>query len=270
MKKSISILFMFLAITALKAQVGINTENPQGIFHIDGQRDTNGNTNISDDVVVDTLGRVGVGTNNPQAKVDIRTATQGGGFRLQDGSQGNGKILTTDGNGYGTWKVPGVAYAKLGNIPPTTIISPVQDITSDNLHIAYSGMNITLTPGDYQLNFTAWVGAGGDAVQGSIAINRFASIFFSTSDTTNTPPTYLSPIRSIIIPKLYSEGAPTPDYYGSGAIPVRITTTTTLYLWVYVSSGNWNGNNRQIISYNQEAGLYGPYTQLYAIPFYVE
>ncbi|NDW08900.1 hypothetical protein [Dysgonomonas sp. 520] len=225
---------------------------------------------VADDVVVTSAGNVGIGTNSPQTKVDIRSTTQGKGFRLQDGSQGNGKVLTTDGNGNGSWKTPGVAYAKLGTIPANPVTNPVLDATSDSEHIAYSGMSIELTPGDYQVNFTAWISPQGDNVAATLANNRFASIFFSTSSTANIPPTYLSPIKSVIIQKLYSEGSIHPDYYGSGAIPIKITTTTTLYLWAYVSATNWNGDNKLITSYNGLAGSYGPYTQLYAVPFYIE
>ncbi|NDW11090.1 hypothetical protein [Dysgonomonas sp. 520] len=106
MKKKL-LLLTLLACSVAYGQVGVNTESPQGIFHIDGQRNTNGNTNISDDVVVKTDGNVGIGTNDPQAKVDIRTATQGEGFRLQDGSQGNGMVLTSDATGNGKWSAPG-------------------------------------------------------------------------------------------------------------------------------------------------------------------
>ena len=102
---------LFLTIISLsimaKAQVGVKTENPQGVFHIDGQGNTNGNTNISDDVVVTATGNMGVGTNAPATKVDIRTTTAGGGFRLQDGTQGNGMVLTSDTNGNGRWSAPG-------------------------------------------------------------------------------------------------------------------------------------------------------------------
>ncbi|NDW08167.1 hypothetical protein [Dysgonomonas sp. 520] len=119
MKKSSLILLIFLAVTALKAQVGVNTESPQGVFHIDAARNTSGNTNVADDVVVDAQGRVGIGTNAPQTKVDIRSSTQGGGFRLQDGSQGNNMILTSDANGNGRWSAPG--FSEFTRITPQII-----------------------------------------------------------------------------------------------------------------------------------------------------
>ncbi|NDW08763.1 hypothetical protein, partial [Dysgonomonas sp. 520] len=105
MKKKILFLTAIAFSLTAMAQVGVNTENPQGIFHIDAARNTNGNTNISDDVVVDNNGNVGVGTNAPQTKVDIRSSTINKGFRLQDGSEDSGKVLTSDASGNATWQV---------------------------------------------------------------------------------------------------------------------------------------------------------------------
>ncbi|NDW08610.1 hypothetical protein [Dysgonomonas sp. 520] len=106
MKKKLLFLLLFIACSVAYGQVGVNTESPQGVFHIDGRRNTNGNVNVADDVVVDTLGRIGVGTNKPQTKVDIRSSTAGGGFRLRDGTQSVGKVLISDANGNGSWGSP--------------------------------------------------------------------------------------------------------------------------------------------------------------------
>ncbi len=48
-----------------------------------------------------TGGNVGFGTSNPTATLDVQ-----GSFRLNDGSQGNGYVLTSDGNGNTTWQAP--------------------------------------------------------------------------------------------------------------------------------------------------------------------
>ncbi|NDW08156.1 hypothetical protein D0T56_00575 [Dysgonomonas sp. 520] len=139
---------MFFMVVSLKAQVGVNTESPQGVFHIDAARNTSGNTNVADDVVVDAQGRIGVGTNNPQTKVEIRSSTQGGGFRLQDGSQGSGMVLTSDANGNGKWSAPGfseftrVEAKSMGISIPTQATSTsyhsvntmIKDITTDETY----------------------------------------------------------------------------------------------------------------------------------------
>ncbi|MDR2384429.1 MAG: hypothetical protein LBD80_02020 [Tannerella sp.] len=53
--------------------------------------------------------QVGINTENPQTTLDIvqRDKTvKGKAFRLDDGNQGNGKILISDTNGIGTWTNP--------------------------------------------------------------------------------------------------------------------------------------------------------------------
>ncbi|MCD9617290.1 hypothetical protein [Chryseobacterium gleum] len=90
------------------SQVGINTPNPQGSFHVDGAKD-NVSTGVptvaqqSNDFVVLSNGNVGVGTVNPSNKLDIRSTTNGA-LKIVDGTQGNARVLTSDANGVATWK----------------------------------------------------------------------------------------------------------------------------------------------------------------------
>jgi hypothetical protein len=88
--------------------VGINTEDPQGMLHVDAKGDTNAG-GIEDDVVVTSQGRIGVGTLDPQARLDVR-----GSIRIADGTQGGGRILTSDTQGVAKWaNVVGSWYAAL-------------------------------------------------------------------------------------------------------------------------------------------------------------
>ncbi|SHG43800.1 hypothetical protein SAMN05444362_12810 [Dysgonomonas macrotermitis] len=50
----------FLGVMSLKAQVGINTQTPQGIFHLDALGETSGTTNMKDDIVIASDGGSGV------------------------------------------------------------------------------------------------------------------------------------------------------------------------------------------------------------------
>lgn len=90
------------------SQVGINTPNPQGSFHVDGAKD-NVSTGVptvaqqSNDFVVLSNGNVGVGTLNPSNKLDIRSTTNGA-LKIVDGTQGKARVLTSDANGVATWK----------------------------------------------------------------------------------------------------------------------------------------------------------------------
>lgn len=95
----------------LRAQVGINTQNPIGVFHVDPKGDTNaaGSVGVGEDVIIDKSGNIGVGA-LPRTDVKINL-TDGGTsaivkpvFQLQDGNEGIGKVLISDASGNATWK----------------------------------------------------------------------------------------------------------------------------------------------------------------------
>lgn len=68
-------------------------------------------------LTITTAGEVGVGTSIPQARLHVA-----GGFRVNNGTEGIGKVLTSDNQGNGTWKkMAGYGFhAKLSaNIPGT-------------------------------------------------------------------------------------------------------------------------------------------------------
>lgn len=112
MKLKLVTIFTFLSITTF-SQVGINTENPQAIFHVDGLNDNKTSTTLSstqqnNDFVVTTNGNVGIGVVNPEKKLEI---ISGGtstspviGVKIKDGNEGKGKVLVSDEDGNATWK----------------------------------------------------------------------------------------------------------------------------------------------------------------------
>lgn len=113
MKESIFIFLCFCCFCPVFSQVGlgINTKEPKGIFHIDSKGDTHDTENITenagDDIIVDGNGNLGIGTIAPTARVHIKTEGTSqnpvSGFALQDGSQGEDKILTVDAGGVASW-----------------------------------------------------------------------------------------------------------------------------------------------------------------------
>lgn len=258
------------------AQIGINTPNPQTLFHVDGAKDNPSvgapsPTQQLNDFSVNSSGYVGIGTVNPTTNLEINSPTTNA-VRIVDTTQGLGKVLTSDSNGYARWTTPSTSFAKLATLPTTLITTPTIDDPSlaGTQFIAYSGAFISLTPGKYQIYFTMWCSPGGPNLADSSVNDGFASVFFSTSSTTNIPPAYLTSIKSVIIPRLYNLQAPASDYYGSGNVAVDITGNTTLYLWVYMSGGNWTAPTGNSIRFRFDPGSYGPYVQMYAVPFEVQ
>jgi len=68
----------------MKSQVGINTPNPQGTFHIDGAKDnpatgTPTAAQQTNDVVITSSGNMGIGTTapNPNASLDMSSSNKG-------------------------------------------------------------------------------------------------------------------------------------------------------------------------------------------------
>jgi hypothetical protein len=88
----------------------INTDQGSGglTFHTSNIANTTANallaTNIPEKVRIDADGEVGIGTNNPLAKLHIVNATSGA-IRIEDGTQANGNILTSDANGVGIGEI---------------------------------------------------------------------------------------------------------------------------------------------------------------------
>jgi hypothetical protein len=127
------------------AQVGILTDDPQGMFHVDPRGDTvvtpTDTLNAGDDVIVTLEGNVGIGL-LPEATSPHSLTLTGGGtpsaphspLRIEDGNQREGRILTSDANGRGTWKdLPagfntGRVYGLQG-IPAMSISAPTTVFT---------------------------------------------------------------------------------------------------------------------------------------------
>lgn len=85
MKKHLVILMSLFSSVTLFSQVGINTENPQQLFHTDGKSSaattnpTTGTPSVAqqiDDVVITNQGRVGIGTIAPSEKLEVNGKTK--------------------------------------------------------------------------------------------------------------------------------------------------------------------------------------------------
>ena len=82
-------------------------------------------------------GNVGIGTASPSTNLHI-FATQSGAFRLQDGTQNTGYILTSDSNGVATWNNPN--FVRLSG---TDSIYGLKQFVGDADHITIDTQNHT-------------------------------------------------------------------------------------------------------------------------------
>lgn len=113
--KQIGLTFLLLLSFGLAyAQIGINTERPLSIFHVDAASDnaaTPTADQILNDVVITSAGNMGVGTLTPSVKLEIVKGANDA-LRINDGSTMSAKVLESDANGVAGWTEQPASYAK--------------------------------------------------------------------------------------------------------------------------------------------------------------
>ncbi|MCW3162592.1 hypothetical protein [Chryseobacterium oryctis] len=168
MKKSVlTLLLLSLGATATFAQVGVNTQNPQAVFHVDGAKD-NVTTGIptaaqqSNDVVITSQGRLGVGTNTPTNNLEVNSEIAGtSGIKITQLPKAN--TLSTDAN---------------GNIIAQDIKTAGVNVTKQRLVIANSSNVINSGSGDYSFRYSSNAAGG----YWQMRINNGTSRQFNTWD----------------------------------------------------------------------------------------
>lgn len=222
MKKQIILLLLLLGgVTSLSAQIGINTENPSGILHVNPKKDAL----TTDDIVISTTGNLGIGTLNPINKVEIIGPTTSSTplLRMTDGvSPAQNLRLVSDINGFGKWstgtEIDRIIGDNLLGIEPT-------------VPLLYSGKKITLTPGTWILRYNLTWGITPNYSANTTGIANIG-ILLSTSSTD---------ALSYMIPGTWSLATVTYNQmYSSSQMSIYYTSTKTqtVYLWMY-----WNGDN---------------------------
>jgi len=136
----------FVGFAMLPFQVGIGTNQPLQLFHIKDWEipantiddDGDGATDETNGVFVFTReGTIGIGTAVPTAALDVR-----GNVKIVDGTQGAGKVLTSDAAGLASW------------MPPPTPLSTFTVYPSPGT------FTFTVPAGVFKIKAEAW-GAGG-------------------------------------------------------------------------------------------------------------
>lgn len=138
MKKEVIILLAMAVSPFAFSQVGVNTTNPQGVFHVDGAKDnpatgTPNATQQSNDFVITPIGNVGIGTTIPNAKLDIRpnstsVSDPGEGFfgigttSVTASSAGAGAIRYSNSSGGNLQFSNGVVWSSLASQPVRSVV----------------------------------------------------------------------------------------------------------------------------------------------------
>lgn len=195
------------------SQVGINTQNPQGIFNVDGGKDNpvsgTGHTAAQqlNDFTVLADGNVGIGTIAPTQKLEVQTGGTSTspvtGFKLTDGNQKQGYVLTSDANGVGTWKTTVMTMAT-GTFTANTNDMPFYQTTTGGVDWIQTGGSITLNPGVWKVDLIELI--RGDALNSyELPVSAWCWIRFTLADS-NT-----ATIPSADFVRLQSNGTLIPD-----------------------------------------------------------
>ena len=156
------LLSSMLLVFGVSGQVGIKTVNPQnggavGVLHIDGAGNNNSTgtptlAQTRDDLLINSLGRMSIGHISPTHMLHINTggtlASPVSAIKIEDGSQGVTKLLTSDADGNSRWNYVGEILAVNGSLSSTGI-SPV--INENPESFRYTGSYIDLPPGRWMV-----------------------------------------------------------------------------------------------------------------------
>lgn len=138
MRSKLYILIGMFFPLAIYSQVGINTSDPKGVYHIDGKADGSSTAVTSaNDVLVNDKGFLGAGTTNPTVKLHIEVPAGSHGLAIQDGTEDEGYILSSDADGNGSWIVSDIS--QFSTIPYT---ASMPDFFSDNNYTYNTGFEV--------------------------------------------------------------------------------------------------------------------------------
>ncbi|MFP3598025.1 hypothetical protein [Chryseobacterium sp. SIMBA_029] len=158
MKKTIILSMILLSNVIVLGQTGINTSTPSAALDIVSKGNTNAtkaleinNSSAKEMMTVLNNGNVGIGETAPTATLQV-TNTTSTALRIVDGTQGAGKVLTSDGTGNTSWVNPALS-AVSGNLPTTTVSFTTYGPGNPPNTSLYSGGTITLPQGKWLVSF---------------------------------------------------------------------------------------------------------------------
>ena len=186
MKKKILLLKGIFSIgILLHAQVGINTQNPLGVFHIDAKGNNSAvptAAELLDDLIVDSNGKMGIGM-MPSTTDNSKLQITGSMSITLDGMEAQGKVLISDANGMGTWQPYKISYQNI-TLSNTGINIPYNQAANTFL---YTGKSITLPPGRYLVNIFMVLSSTGTGSYSESKSYLLLRTTLSDSNTTMAP-----------------------------------------------------------------------------------
>ena len=100
---------------------------------------------LQEQMMIHSNGNIGMGINTPTEKLEVN-----GSVKITDGTQGVGKVLTSDATGKGSWELPSAAPAL---VPPVQL-GPMAVGDVCPVGGSYTTASVTLEPGIY--NYTLY------------------------------------------------------------------------------------------------------------------
>lgn len=252
------------------SQVGINTTNPLGILHIDGAKDNpaTGTPNVSqqaNDIVATADGMLGIGTLTPTARLELNSGTVNGALKITDGTQGIGKVLTSDASGLATWQIiPAWGTSGTGNSDATalnalgtkfigTTDAHSLVIKTNNNLAGYIGtsMNDNLTFGvdagkaSTSGNLNVFVGNNAGASNTAGSSNVFVGPYSGTANTTGNSNVFMG----------YNSGSSSTagdanTFLGTWAGNINTTGGYNAFLGYQAGNSNTTGNDNTFLGYS--------------------
>ena len=247
-KLTISLCILGFALTA-KAQVGVNTTNPRGVFNVDGAKNNTNTTTpatvateSTDDVVVDATGKVGIGTSTPTQKLDIEGSAHIS-TQIYDGNNApgaNGQVISSDGT-----KIKWV-----NNIAITPAVLATLSTTSNTITLApggrhvYTGSYLELPAGKWSVQVTMLLSSTTDGNNGVVPDGEgyWVRSFFSDTNINHTGTPLYSP--DYIGSPLISGSLIGPTRYSllTGTVIINNTSGAKKKYYYFESNPEWYGN----------------------------
>lgn len=132
-------------------------------------------------------GNIGIGTTTPSTKLEINNGTTNGAIKIVDGTQGAGRVLTSDANGVGTWKESSLKMV-VGGFPDADGAGNMPF----SLTTAWKNTKgfITLPPGRYRIELTMLLKGLNPSLD--LPASDYCFYRFSLTESTNSAPTALT------------------------------------------------------------------------------